>query len=493
MQKLTNITASIVLVLSMGLAANGQTALSTDTGLARTSTLIAAPGKGFTKAVIALDGKYSSIAGQVDRQTAIYLGKLENRELALRKKLQGLDSNRAKQLLGSTEAFYKGIQEKMRSPEKKLQSLKQYVPGLDSIGSATKFLGQLKGANLSTDQLGKVAALNGSVAALQSKLQAATSIKQLLQAREQEIKAQLSKYDVGKQLAGMNKQVYYYQQQLGEYKVMLHDTKKLEDRAMSIVRGMPAFKSFFAKNSFLAQLFPRPQNTAAPGQALAGLQIRAAVTQQLTAAMGNATGTAAGNPQQYLQQQVQAAQGQMDKLKEKLNKLGGGSTDMAMPDFKPNGQKTKSFLKRLEYGINIQSQKPNGWLPVTSDLAATLGYKLNDNATVGAGLSYKLGWGNGLRDIHLTGQGIGLRGYLNIKAKKTWWVTGGYEKNHMSGFEGLPNWGDRSLWQESGLVGLTKKYKIGKKTSNMQLLWDFLSYGQVPIATPIKFRVGYTF
>jgi hypothetical protein len=51
-------------------------------------------------------------------------------------------------------------------------------------------------------------------------------------------------------------------------------------------------------------------------------------------------------------------------------------------------------------------------------------------------------------------------------------------------------------WQQSGLIGLSKiisvKTKFFKKT-RLQLLWDFLSYEQVPKAQPIKFRVVYNF
>ena len=170
-----------------------------------------------------------------------------------------------------------------------------------------------------------------------------------------------------------------------------------------------------------------------------------------------------------------------------------------MPEFKPNTQKTKSFLKRIEYGFNIQSQKTNSLLPTTSDIAITLGYKLSDKATAGTGASYKLGWGNGLNHISMSNQGIGLRTYADIKLKGSIWITGGYEQNwlpqlataldsvnvHLSG------WGKG--WQASGLLSITKKYKIGKKTSNMQLLWDFLSYRQIPATPALKFRVGYQF
>ena len=53
-----------------------------------------------------------------------------------------------------------------------------------------------------------------------------------------------------------------------------------------------------------------------------------------------------------------------------------------------------------------------------------------------------------------------------------------------------------NAWQQSGLIGLSKvlslKTKFFKKTK-LQLLWDFLSYQQVPATKPFLFRIGYTF
>jgi hypothetical protein len=58
------------------------------------------------------------------------------------------------------------------------------------------------------------------------------------------------------------------------------------------------------------------------------------------------------------------------------------------------------------------------------------------------------------------------------------------------------HWDEISSWQKSGLVGVSKivsiKSKFFKKTK-LQLLWDFLSYQQMPRTQPIKFRVGYNF
>jgi len=44
------------------------------------------------------------------------------------------------------------------------------------------------------------------------------------------------------------------------------------------------------------------------------------------------------------------------------------------------------------------------------------------------------------------------------------------------------------------LIGVTKQYRISSKLKgNVQLLWDFLSYQQVPRTQPLLFRVGYGF
>jgi hypothetical protein len=80
-----------------------------------------------------------------------------------------------------------------------------------------------------------------------------------------------------------------------------------------------------------------------------------------------------------------------------------------------------------------------------------------------------------------------------INMKGNIWISGGYEYNYQHEFEKLDQLKDVNAWQKSGLIGLTKKYKVGKKNGNLQLLCDFLSYSQVPKTTPLKFRIGYSF
>ncbi len=251
------------------------------------------------------------------------------------------------------------------------------------------------------------------------------------------------------------------------------------------------------KNSQLASLFRLPGDPNDPGAqaSLAGLQTRAQVNQLIQQQIGSAPVA-----MQQFQQNVQDAQSQLNQLKERLLKVpstGGDLGEADMPEgFKPNDQKTKSFFKRLELGANMQSQKASGFFPTTSDIGLSLGYKLNDKSILGMGASYKVGWGTGFRDIEISHQGLGLRSFVDWKLKGSFWISGGYEMNYRSEFENIDLLKDMNAWQQSGLLGLSKvvslKTKFFKKTK-LQLLWDFMSYEQVPRTQPLVFRVGYNF
>jgi len=219
------------------------------------------------------------------------------------------------------------------------------------------------------------------------------------------------------------------------------------------------------------------------------------INQYLTARFGGAT-----NYNQVIRQNIQSAQGQVDELKNKLLSMGdgsiGSSTDLDIPDFKPNNQKTKSFFQRLEYGTNMQTAHGTSWFTITTDLGLALGYKLNDKNVIGIGASYKLGWGKDIHHIDMSSQGAGLRSFADIKIKKIFFLSGGFEYNYQKAFSSLRQIYPLNDWQRSGLIGMSKivalKTKFFKKTK-IQLLWDFLSYRQRPQTQAFKFRIGYNF
>lgn len=442
-----------------------------------------------------LESKYAGLEKMIHKKSEKVLQRMKKKEAKLQEQLKGKDSVAAKQMLAQQQEKYKQLEAKLNNTAGSASAnpLKEYIPGLDSLQTSMRFLEQAKGKipGVPAEKIEQVQALSQRLKSLQTQLQQANDIKSFVKERQQQLTAQLGKYNMTGQLTGISKEVYYYQQQLQEYKAIINDRKKLEEKALSILRETPAFKSFMKQNSYLAQLFPSTPGSS-NGAGLAGLQTRSQVNRLISDRLGSAaTGAAgSGNP---LQAQIQQAQGQLDQLKDKMNKLGGGSSDMAMPEgFKPNSQKTKTFLQRLEYGLNLQSQRSSNLLPSISDIALTVGYKLTDKSIIGLGASYKLGWGRPFNNIKFTNEGVGLRSYLDIKAKGSIWITGGYELNYLQSFGKLEELNNLDVWQKSGLIGLTKKYKISKKQGNMQLLWDFLSYSQKPQGQAIKFRVEYT-
>ncbi len=449
-----------------------------------------------TKAVDGINKQYSKLQGNIEKHSQKMLERMKGKEAKLQKKLKGIDSTKAKELFTSdVEGQYAALQEKIKGKANFTTSnpYKDYIPGLDSVQTSLLFLQTDKTnlKSLSPDQLDQLKVLSSQVKELQGRMQQANDIEGFIKEREALLKEKLANSGVGKQLAGINKEAYYYQQRMNEYKALLNDKDKLKEKLLSTVRTLPAFQKFWQRNSMLAQLFPMPENLGTVA-ALQGLQTRSGVQSQITQAIGT---SGSSNPQQYFQQQVSAAQTKINELKEKLLKATGSdqNTEMTMPDFKPNQQKTKTFFQRLEYGFNIQSEPGTSFLPTTTDFALKLGYKINDKSTAGVGAAYKMGWGTGFKDIRISSEGVGLRSYVDIKMKGSLWFSGGMEYNFMTSFTSLRTLYNVDAWQKSALAGITKKYKVGKKEGNLQLLYDFLHAQQIPQTQAVKFRVGWSF
>jgi len=451
-----------------------------------------------------INNRYSLLDKLVERQTEKMLARMQKKEAALQKQMQGKDSIKAKQLFANTQKEYQQLLITLQSPPGKniLNPLREYIPNLDSIQTAMRFLTQVnnyKIPGIPLDKLAQIQNIGGQLQQLESRLQNANNIEQYVQQREQFLKNQLSNFGLDKQLLGINKEAYYYQQQLVEYKDMLNDPKKMEAKALEVINQVPAFGPFMQKYSYIGQLFGLPEDYGSPSS-LDGLQTKALVAQLIGQKMGstNAGGSAGGfGGGQFLQQQMGVAQQQLSQLQNKSMLLGNGggtSNSVVMPDFKPNGERTKSFLQRLEYGFNIQTQKTNSLVPTTSALALILGYKINDKSTAGIGASYNLGLGSGINHIHFSSQGVGFRSYVDIKAKGSIWLSGGFEYNYLRAFQQLQQLYNLDTWQKSALLGLTKKIKVTKnKTCNLQLLYDFLYRDHLPVSQPLLFRMGYSF
>ena len=435
--------------------------------------------------------KAGDIDQKLDKKSEKALAQLQKQEEKLRRKLYRLDSSKATVLFVNAEAKYGELKNKIENPSQ----LTQYIPYLDTVKTFFKFLENNKELLGKAKDLDK--SLNGAadkIKGLESSLAKAGNVRAFIKERREYLKQQLQNLPFSKELKKLNKQAYYYSVQLQEYKETIKDSKKLERKAIELLSKTKRFQEFMRKNSQLASLFRLPGNDDPSAASLAGLQTRASVN----ALIQDRIGTGA-DAQALFRQNVQAAQSELSQLKNKVSQysdgsIGNSSSDIEAPDFKPNNQKTKSLLKRLEYGGNVQSERARMMFPVTSDIGLSVGYKLNDKSVVGVGVSYKLGLGTGWNNIRFSNEGAGIRSFIDYKIKRSLFISGGYEQNYRTVFYSLDQLRGLNGWQSSGLVGLSKKYNVSKKLKgNVQLLWDFLSYNQIPNTQALLFRVGYSF
>ncbi len=444
--------------------------------------------------ILQVSRKISDADEKLTRRTKKVLRQFEREEERILRILQSKDSSISGDFLRAGAAKIDQLEtEFLNIPDKVVAKLtSEYNAYLDTLKTTFKYL-QQKGQILvsQTKQLkGKLEQVTGKINVLEGKFQKTAEIKNYLRERKQFLRQYLEKYGISKEIKKLDKVTYYYSEYIKEYKEILSDRRRLERKAMGLLYSIPVFKKFISENNLLASLFKFPGSAQPDGVAiptLTGLQTRASVNEMIQTAIS------AGGPNAYNQvrQQIQDGQAQLSVLKNKIAQYG--SADAEIPTFKPNSQKTKSFLKRLEYGANIQFGKSNQFMPTTSDIALSLGYKINDKSSIGIGASYKLGLGSGWNNIRLTNEGLGLRSYIDWKIKGGFYLSGGYEQNYNSQFKNIGQLKQYSSWQAAGLVGLTKKTKLkGNKSAKLQIMYDFLSYSHVPATQPFIFRTGFS-
>jgi len=461
------------------------------------TSLIALPAKYFDK----VSKKASAIDEKLDAKTETVLRQFQKRQEKIKRKLYKIDSLAAKNIFTETEQRYKKLEQKLSSP----QQLSQYIPFLDTLKTSLKFLDKNKELLSKTGDLqSKMDGAMSKVNGLENQLQKAEEVKQFLKQQKQFLKEQLGKFGFARQLKKLNKDVYYYGKQINEYKETIKDPKKIERKAIDIISKTKLFQDFMRKNSMLASLFRMPvddPNDPAYLQSLAGLQTRA----QVNRLVQNQLGTAGSNGMAQLQANAQQAQGELQKLRDKITQYGSNGSDDIMPEgFRPNQQKVKTFWKRWETGTDFKSQRSNGLLPASSDIGLYAGFKLNDRSVIGIGLNYRIGWGQNIRHLKITNEAFGIRSYIDWKITSPFgltrklagalWISGGFEMNHRIAFKKIEQLKQFNAWEQIGLIGISKKFSINTKffkNTKVSLLWNFLSYSQIPRGQPLEFRVGY--
>ena len=443
------------------------------------------------KLITGLNNRVNRVQQELWQQTNRYLNKLKCQEQKLKKKLARKNPALADSVFGHSQEYFTGLQKQLQTPVDGNQLLTNvYSNRLDSLTTALQFMEKARVIPNNASGQQQAQALLSKYNELQGSLNQTEKIKKLLNERQHQLQQQLQLQNV----PGFNKwqqEYYYYTAQVKSIKQAWENPSQLEQRLTSYLCKLPQFKQFFAQHSQLAQVFQLPGNTATlPVNTT--LQTRSVLNQVIPA--GSVLN---GNIQGQLQNNLPVSTDQLNSLQQIIPRFPTGYiNNAAMPDFKPNQQRIKSFFKRLEFGTTLQTSKAGYFFPATTDVGLTLGYRLNDKSTIGLGSGGKIGWGKGWQAIRITGEGISLRSFADIKLKGSIWITGGFEYHYQQAFYEVRSLHNVSNWKQEALLGISKIISIKSnafKKYRIQLLYDFLHNQQLPVTEPVKFRMGYAF
>jgi hypothetical protein len=421
-----------------------------------------------------IEEKQKRIDEKIKRQSGLYFRKLNRIEARLKRKLWKSDSALAIRLSLGSDSILSNSNTFINKQLDSLQLPGYYSGYLDSMKVSLNFIGKYSPQTISQN---KLAGLSSSYQSIGNSLNQSDYLQKYIQARKELIEQSLSNSPLLAEFRAYQKTAIYYKQQMLEYKEALQSPELLERKLLDALRENKVFRGFFDKYSQLGQLFRLPsQMEELPANGIIpGLQTKADLLQLLSTRLGGQSAS-----QQIVSSGIADGQQELDKLKNKLLQALQTGESEDLPGFRPNNQKTKSFWNRIELGSNLQTTKGNNYWPVTSDLGLNIGYKLNNRSVVGIGASYKIGWGESIRKIKLTSQGIGLRTYIDSKFYKSFWLTGGGEWNYRNSFPDFTIFKTINTWQQSILIGIS-------------ILYDALWNKQIPNGQPIVFRVGYNF
>ncbi len=457
----------------------------------QTDTALHSLSKISTKHLQGVNNKLDKYSNRITSKTEKTLTKLSKWENKIHNLLQKADPATADRLFGNGAITFSSMLQKFKEGKIVTENYKaQYDDYRDKLTTGIRYMDVQK-EQLDVKLIKPLNEAKQKIKELDNDVAESEVVTKLMKERKQQLLSASIKY-IGKSkyLTKINKESYYYAETMRNYKDIFNDPKKAEETALTILNKIPAFTKFVAENSMLASLFGKPADYGSP-QSLAGLQTRTSVNNMIQDRI------AAGGPNAAasVSQNIQQAQAELQNLKDKILKAGGGSTNTEMPDFKPNNQKSKTLKQRLEFGSNFQFGKPTRFSSSQANIGLSIGYKMNDKSTTGFGVAYKMGYGN-ISHLRITHEGLGLRSFIDYKLKKQFFVSGGFEMNYATVFTNIRSLQSSNEWQSSGLIGITKKIKLKTKYvkgTNFQLLYDVLYKTHAVPTQPIVFRTGYNF
>jgi hypothetical protein len=295
----------------------------------------------------------------------------------------------------------------------------------------------------------------------------------------------------------IDKQVFYAKEKIKVFKQINDEPSKVEEQALEILQGQQGFDKWMDQAS--GRKMPSGSLGASELEKM-GYQTKRQIKEQLQQKLGSNL----GGIQQSMGKQisdyqdrlkdVKAATGTLKQSKQSLRQLKNTNK----PSFNINPMRAMPFSKRIEKQWNFQTNRATvDGNPAMLQLSAMAGFKHTPKLIYGAGIATSIGLGRNWNNIKFSFEGLGVRTFAEWQ-----WLYGigayaGYERMFklaafINAYETIPqqkeNTHSTSTYNESILIGLTKRYRINDRMKgSIQVLYD-IWYKDKGLRTPIQLR-----
>lgn len=298
---------------------------------------------------------------------------------------------------------------------------------------------------------------------------------------------------------GIDKQVFYAKERIKVFKQINDEPSKLEEQALEVLQGQQGFDQLMDKASGRPSM---NSNMSASDLEKMGYQTKKQVNEQLQQKFGSNL----GGIQQSMSKQISDYQDKLNELKAATGNLKQSKQSLRQlkninkPSFHVNPMRGLPFSKRIEKQWNFQTNRATiDGKPAMLQLSAMAGFKHTPKLICGAGVATSIGLGRNWNNIQFSFEGLGIRTFAEWQWQYGIGAYAGYERmfkqaSFIKNSETIryvkENTHNTNKFNESILIGLTKRYRINDNLNgSIQVLYD-VWYKEKGLRTPIQIRIA---
>lgn len=330
---------------------------------------------------------------------------------------------------------------------------------------------------------------------LQVKLNLRKYVNQLIKDRAANLGNIQSSEGKLSQLTGIQKQVFYCNARMKAFKDIADEPTKAEANALEILQGTNGFENAMNKSGDAITMGGQDLGSSTPAQ----LEKQGYQTKHLfQASLQQHFGKNVSDISKQIGSQVNAVQEREKEISNARDAktLFDKGKNIEKPAFKVNPMRGLPFRKRIEIQFGWQAIRavPGRQQPAKVEPSVFLSFKHTLRLSYGLGSGIQIGLGQDWQHVRLSTEGLGFKSFAAWRWQYGISAYMGYERlyNHFLFINASPSTSEirqsRRAYNESVLIGLTKKYQINQKYNGaIQILYD-LWWQQNNLRSPIVLR-----